>query len=52
MHPTRDPNGKYKFTSFDIIINQSVKVTARSSYDFLSWLGDCGGLKDGLFGLG
>ena len=51
-HPSTDPLGKYKFTSLEIILNQDVRVTTRSTYDVLSWIGDCGGLKDGLFGLG
>ena len=52
VHPSKDPNGKYKFASFDIELNLSVKVTTRSNYDFLSWLGDCGGFKDGIFAIG
>ena len=51
-HPTRNATGLYKFISYEIVLDARVKVTSRQTYDILSWLGDCGGLKDGIFGLG
>ena len=51
-HPSRNPNGLYKFIDLNIKLSQSIRVTTRQTYDILTWLGDCGGLKDGIFGLG
>ena len=42
----------YKFTSFEINLNESIKVFTRETYDVLGWLGDCGGLKGGVFLIG
>lgn len=48
VHPTVDPNGLYKFTSYEINLNQKSIVVNRSTYDILSWLGDLGGLNEAL----
>ena len=42
----------YKFTSFEINLDESIKIFTRETYDVLSWLGDCGGLKGGVFWIG
>ena len=46
------PNGKYKFTSMEVNMKLKEKVTMRDTYDVLSFVGDIGGLVDGLMMLG
>ena len=50
-HPSIVPNGRYKFSSFQINLDNRIKVSNRQTYDVLDWLGDCGGLADALFRL-
>lgn len=52
VHPSQNSTGLYKFVSWELNLNQRIQVTTRLTYDFLSWLGDCGGLKDGIFWIG
>lgn len=42
------PNGQYKFTSMEVNLKLQEKVIMRDTYDFLSFIGDVGGLADGL----
>ena len=47
--PTEEePYNKYKFTGVEIIFSQDITIYKRSTYSFLEWLGDVGGLYDGL----
>lgn len=46
------PNGKYKFTSMEVNLKAKEKVAMRQTYDFLQFVGDVGGLADGLLMLG
>ena len=41
------PNS-YKFTGIDLKYDVDLKVIERSTYSLLDWLGDVGGLYDGL----
>ena len=48
-YPTKEnPDGVYKFVSFDIYVTLDALVTERESYSLLEWLGDIGGLLDAL----
>ena len=40
--------GRYKFTSIWIEFEQNKVIIERSTYSFLDWLGDIGGLFDAL----
>ena len=51
-HPQHNKTGLYKFSSVEINLDQRIKVTNRQSYSFLDWIGDCGGLKDGIYLIG
>ena len=47
--PTYDqPDNQYKVIGIWLTFGQSVRVTERQTYDFLVWLGDIGGLNQGL----
>ena len=47
--PTRDsPTDQYKFNSVWLELGQNLIVVERSTYSLLEWLGDVGGLFDGL----
>ena len=51
--PTRDnPESFYKFSSFWIEQGQKQVSIERSTYGLLEWLGDVGGLFDGLLIIG
>ena len=51
--PTDDnPNGLYKFTSIHIDLEKTLIKINRETYSLLDWLGDCGGLFDGLLIIG
>lgn len=52
MNLSKNPLGKYKFTSLEVNVNTSIKAYTRETYDVLSWLGDCGGLRDGVIWIG
>ena len=43
-----DPSRVYKFCSLWIELSQNVFKVERSTYSMLEWLGDVGGLYDGL----
>ena len=48
-YPTEEnPDGLYKFVSFDLYVSLDSLVTERESYSLLEWLGDIGGLLDAL----
>ena len=48
-YPTKDnPESPYKFASWYIRLNPDLVVVNRETYGFLDWLGDIGGLFDGL----
>ena len=49
---SKNPHGLYKFTSLEFSLDESILVKTRETYDVLSWLGDCGGLRDGVFWIG
>lgn len=52
-YPTPEqPLNRYKFVSLDIFLDKELKVVNRSTYSLLEWLGDWGGLLDGLLLLG
>ena len=52
-YPTEEnPTAKFKFTSVLFSLNKDVLYTSRSTYSFLDWLGDIGGLVDALFLIG
>ena len=38
--------GLYKFTSMELNLAPQKQIINRQTYDFLSWLSDCGGLTD------
>ena len=40
---------KYKFTGFELLYDNNVRVTARETYGLLEFLGDLGGLFDALY---
>ena len=44
--------GKYKFSSVELNIAPLKQVINRQTYDFLSWLSDCGGLTDACLRIG
>ena len=44
----KSPYEKYKFSSFSINFNKDLQKIERSTYSFLDWLGDCGGLAGAL----
>ena len=47
--PTRaDPDAHYKIVGLFTELSQSLITTERKTYSFLEWLGDIGGLFDGL----
>ena len=49
--PTKEepePKYPYKFASFWLELRQDVTFIDRSTYSILEWLGDVGGLFDGL----
>ena len=49
-YPTvENPLAKYKFTSLEVNLSLHKKVINRQTYSLLDWLGDFGGLIDGLF---
>ena len=51
--PTDDnPETFYKFFSVHLQLSKSLNNFTRETYSFLDWLGDCGGLYEGLFLLG
>ena len=51
--PTDDnPNGRYKYFSVHIELSKAEVRANRETYSFLDWLGDVGGLHDGMFLLG
>ena len=43
-----DPYAKYKFFSFHPILDPHLKKIFRKTDNILDWMGDCGGLYDGL----
>ena len=47
-HPSVNPEGKYKFSSMGLYVDQRVLTTNRSTYNILECLGDIGGLMDAL----
>ena len=51
MHPSKDPLGKYKFSSVEVNLDTKLSVFSRSNYDFLTWLSDVGGCKEALFSI-
>ena len=48
MFPTRENPVMYKINSFWIELDASVTTIERSTYSILDWVGDIGGLLDGL----
>ena len=48
-----NPKAKYKFTSLSVSLSSDLTMHERETYSLLVWLGDVGGLFDGLkvFGL-
>ena len=46
---SENPNGLFKFTSADIIIDPMKQVTVRQTYGLLDYFGDIGGLIDFLY---
>ena len=46
--PTKTKNNFYKFASFWIELGQNRVVSERATYGALEWIGDIGGLLDGL----
>ena len=48
MWPTKETPGVFKFNSYWIILHQEVRTIERQTYSILTWLGDVGGLYDGL----
>lgn len=47
-----NPNGLYKYASFEVNLNKDLHQTNRQTYSILDLLGDCGGLMDILFAMG
>ena len=47
-----DPESKYKFYGVDFYLSQDLNVVDRQTYNVLEWIGDIGGLLDGLKLLG
>ena len=45
----KNETGLFKFSSFEVNLDQRVRVINRQTYDVLSWLGDLGGLIDALY---
>ena len=45
---TENPDGQYKFCSVDVNVDKSFIDVNRSVYGILDWLGDMGGLTDGV----
>ena len=43
-----EPENRFKFTGVEIRFSQDITIIDRSTYSFLEWLGDVGGLYDGL----
>ena len=43
-----EPENRFKFTGVEIRFSQDITIIERSTYSFLEWLGDVGGLYDGL----
>ena len=41
-------NGRYKFSSVSLYFSQDESLIERQTYSALEWLGDVGGLYDGL----
>ena len=51
--PTEEnPENRYKFTSLEINFSQDQLLIDRSTYSFLDWLGDVGGLLGALMSIG
>ena len=47
--PSREnPDAAYKFVSLWFELSQSLITTERKTYSILEWIGDVGGLFDGL----
>lgn len=47
--PTAEnPNGQYKYVSVSFENDKHLRLITRSTYSFLDWLGDIGGLNDAL----
>ena len=46
--PTKENNTKFKFDSFYFQMNPTMIKIERATYSALDWLGDVGGLFDGL----
>ena len=44
-----NPRGRFKFVGLEIDASLDLNITSRSTYSFLDWLGDVGGLMDALF---
>ena len=43
---------RYKITGFEILLNPDIETISRHSYDVLEWLGDMGGMMQGLEWIG
>ena len=51
--PSRaNPDAHYKFVGFWTELSQSLITTERKTYSILEWVGDVGGLYDGLLVIG
>ena len=51
--PTKEnPNAIFSYLSFIMTRNLDLKVHNRKTYSLLDWLGDVGGLLDGMYLLG
>ena len=48
----KNPRGRYVFSSVYILLSQDLNMIDRQTYDSLQWLGDVGGLYDGLYIIG
>ena len=48
LWPTKENSNSYKFNSIFFELNQEVITYERSTYSLLEWLGDVGGLVEGL----
>ena len=51
-HPSKNATGLYKFVGIEVNLNQQKLIMTRQTYDFLTYLGDIGGLTDALHLLG